>query len=89
MHEAHKTIWLQIDPEGDSPAELYLLDGATWCQDKINDNDVEYILADQFRQAKVEVLREAAKQLHDYGNPWVSDGLRRMADEIEKGEQDE
>jgi len=43
--------------------------------------------SDQLRQAKVEVLREAAEKLHDYGNPWVSKELRHMADEIEKGEQ--
>lgn len=42
----------------------------------------------RLRAAKVDVLREAAEKLHDYGNPWVSDGLRHMADEIEKGERE-
>lgn len=43
---------------------------------------------DQLRAAKAHALREAAEKLHDYGNPWVSDGLRRMANEIEKGERE-
>lgn len=31
----HRRIWLQYDPEGET----------TWCQDKINDDDVEYVKA--------------------------------------------
>lgn len=34
---AHEKIWLQKDDD----AEEY-----TWCQDKINDNDIEYVRAD-------------------------------------------
>ena len=39
--EAHKEIYLQW--EGD-PDEFY--EGVTWCQDKINDNDVMYVRMD-------------------------------------------
>ena len=38
--EAPDKIYLQID--GDSFGEW---EGATWCQDKINDTDVEYVRA--------------------------------------------
>ncbi|MFZ1754108.1 MAG: hypothetical protein WAU10_10205, partial [Caldilineaceae bacterium] len=41
---APERIWLQVDPEGDAcGSEWSLLDGATWCQDKINSTDVEYV----------------------------------------------
>jgi len=39
--KAPDKIYLQID--GDSFGEW---EGATWCQDKINDTDVEYVRAD-------------------------------------------
>ena len=41
-----KRIYLQWDPEGERPEDVDLveLDDVTWCQDKINDNDAEYIL---------------------------------------------
>ena len=37
-------IYLQVDPEGESADDS--VEGVTWCQDKINDNDVEYIRTD-------------------------------------------
>jgi len=40
--KAPKIIYLQID--GDSFGEW---EGATWCQDKINDTDVEYVRVDK------------------------------------------
>ena len=44
--KAPAKIYLQVDPEGERPEVLDCLEGVTWCQDKINDNDVEYIRAD-------------------------------------------
>jgi hypothetical protein len=38
---SHKRIWLQSG--GEDPT-----DEATWCQDKINDDDVEYVLAEDY-----------------------------------------
>jgi len=36
MPEPHTRIWLQVDPiEGET----------TWCQDKVNDDDIEYVKA--------------------------------------------
>lgn len=40
-HE-HKTIYLQVE------GERSLEGGVTWCEDKINDSDVEYIRKDLF-----------------------------------------
>ena len=37
-------IYLQVDPDGVSACDW--IDGVTWCQDRINDTDVEYIRAD-------------------------------------------
>lgn len=82
-HEAPKTIWLQVDPDGDAPigSEYPLCEGATWCQDKINNNDVQYFRADQLRAAKVEALREAAEW---YGvQDSVGKQLSEMADKME------
>jgi hypothetical protein len=43
-HKAPEKIYLQIDPEGEKATDY--LDGITWCEDKINDTDVEYIRSD-------------------------------------------
>ena len=36
--ENHERIYLQIEEDGDQ--------GRTWCQDRINDDDIEYIRID-------------------------------------------
>ena len=53
-YEAPERIWLQVDPDGLCPGEWDSLDGATWCADKINDNDVEYVRADTVEWLKLE-----------------------------------
>ena len=35
-----KKIYLQVEPEDD------IHEGITWCEDRINDTDIEYIRAD-------------------------------------------
>lgn len=44
MTNLPEKIYLQVDPEEENP-ELFdpPYEGVTWCTDKINDNDVEYI----------------------------------------------
>ena len=44
MDKPPEKIYLQVDPEGESATDYY--EGVTWCQDRINKNDVEYIRAD-------------------------------------------
>lgn len=58
MHKAHETIWLQVDPDGESydPEQWGLEDYATWCKDQINANDVKYVRAD-IAEAELEAAR--------------------------------
>lgn len=67
LHKAHETIWLQIDPDGEScdPEQWGVADDATWCQDQINSNDVKYIRADKVEdlEAKVIAQQERIDQL--------------------------
>ena len=65
MHNAPERIYLQIDPDGTDPTEEFLIDGATWCQDKINETDVEYARADEIDRLRTEVaeLRQDADRL--------------------------
>ncbi len=37
-------IYLQVDSEGQSATDYY--EGVTWCQDKINNSDIEYVRSD-------------------------------------------
>ena len=54
LHAAPKTIYLQVDPEGIGPSEWDTLDGATWCAEQINDNDVCYVRSDRIEQLEAE-----------------------------------
>lgn len=65
MHNAPERIYLQIDPNGTDPTEEFLIDGATWCQDKINESDVEYVRADEIDRLRAEVaeLRTILRQV--------------------------
>jgi len=40
-------IYLQYDPDGET----------TWCEDKINDDDIEYVIATKLAQAEAEIAR--------------------------------
>ena len=44
MKNIPKKIYLQIDPEKENPEDFKELREVTWCEDRINDNDVEYIM---------------------------------------------
>lgn len=37
-------IFLQVDPEGEGYPSEY--EGVTWCRDRINETDVEYVRKD-------------------------------------------
>lgn len=60
LHASPETIYLQVDPEGIGPSEWDTLDGATWCTDQINENDVRYVRADRIEQLEKE--RDEFKQ---------------------------
>ena len=77
---APEVIWLQVDPEGNAcSSEWSLLDGATWCADKINNTDVEYTKGATIKT--LEALLTTEKERADYA--W------RNTNTIEKARQDE
>lgn len=45
MKNVPKKIYLQVDADGETPEDFIDLAGVSWCADKINDNDIEYVLA--------------------------------------------
>ena len=51
MDKIPERIWLQVygdeDPELGLPPDDW---ETTWCEDKINDSDVEYVLASKFEE---------------------------------------
>jgi len=83
--KSYRRIWLQVDPEGDKPDAWDDLEGATWCQDRINDNDIEYVLAERCRE-----LEEALKEKDAFIETLVRDGAEsnednaRLREAIEK-----
>lgn len=56
MSDIPERIWLQTDEDYDGTDEF--LDATTWCRDKINSDDVEYVRADKLAAARA-LLREA------------------------------
>lgn len=58
--KTHERIWLQAYGEFDDT------EGVTWCEDKINDNDIEYVLASKLKAAQVELAeaKENEAKLH-------------------------
>ena len=50
MTKAPDKIYLQVDPDDEGTCGW--IDEITWCQDKINDNDVEYVRADLVKEVK-------------------------------------
>ena len=63
--EAPERIWLQDD--GDWQLYDHGDEHVTWCQDKVNDNDTEYVRADLLAEA-VEALR---KMKRNAATQWV------------------
>ena len=57
-------IYLQVDPEGDRPDDYEFEEQITWCEDKINGNDVKYL---QFNNLKkmLELLKTKAEMPND------------------------
>jgi hypothetical protein len=59
-----KTIYLQIDADGETPNDFKDLSGISWCADKIYDNDIEYVLSSELAalQEENERLKEELKR---------------------------
>jgi hypothetical protein len=65
MKNIPKTIYLQIDADGETPNDFKDLSGISWCADKIYDNDIEYVLSSELAALKEEneKLRDELKGL--------------------------
>lgn len=50
MKNIPKKIYLQIDEDGETPEDFKELSDVTWCEDRINDSDLEYILNDNIME---------------------------------------
>lgn len=50
MKDAPKTIYLQVCEENECDSEFSEHEGVTWCEDKINDSDIQYTRADISQQ---------------------------------------
>lgn len=63
MSEKLKVIYLQYYEEGESIDERIEAEEKTWCEDKINDDDVEYILKSEYDHLHSELaaLKEASR----------------------------
>lgn len=44
MKNIPKVIYLQIDADGETPDDFNELVGVSWCSEKVNPNDIEFIL---------------------------------------------
>ena len=60
-------IYLQIDSECESDNTYLWHEGVTWCQDKINETDVEYVLK-QSRQVCQICGKELVDRKDDFKN---------------------
>ena len=57
MKNIPERIYLQIDADGETPENFNELHGVSWCSDKINDNDIEYVLASSARAKEKDILK--------------------------------
>jgi len=73
MKDAPKTIYLQVCEENECDSEFSEHEGVTWCQDKINDSDIEYTRADIPQQCDSSATPRTWVGLtwHDVPNEWV------------------
>ena len=62
----HDQIWLQwFGPDYPEHAERYFNDDVTWCEDKINEEDIRYIRADVAEKRIAELEAELARLRED------------------------
>lgn len=47
MKNKPKEIYLQIDADGETPEDFNNLHEITWCEDRINENDLVYVLKEK------------------------------------------
>ena len=52
MKNIPKVIYLQIYADGETPEDFNELDGVSWCTEKINPNDIEFVLCDVNKKSR-------------------------------------
>lgn len=65
-------IYLQISEDDDTPEDFKELHGISWCEDRINKSDLEYVRAGELtklREDKQELV-EGLKRLYDAKADW-------------------
>jgi hypothetical protein len=79
MKNIPQTIFLQVDPAGERPEDFNQIGEATWCKDRINSNDLEYVIKPK-GQINIKAVRLFGfNSLQD----WVKDS-NRMLDKYRK-----
>lgn len=58
IKNAPKKIYLQIDDDGERPEDFDALDGVTWCEDRLNDSDLCYVLDTAIIEALTKEIEE-------------------------------
>lgn len=53
MKNIPKKIYLQVDADGESPEDFTECHGVSWCEDRINDTDIEYLISTRLNYCKV------------------------------------
>ena len=78
-------IYLQVDPDNEQPEKFDSTDkDVTWCVDRINDNDVEYVRTTSIVEA---ITKWARKNNVRYVHNMVyTEGLIQHLETLEKGE---
>ena len=69
----HDVIYLQIS----NPDEPIRIDETTWCSDKINDDDIKYLLSTPEREAAHEMYKALRKLRNPSYDPGRGSGYHR------------
>lgn len=71
MRNIPQKIYLQIDADGDTPEDFNTLVGVSWCPDKINPNDIEYVLSN-------DTYKKAIAQIKDICTDYETPGIEAL-----------
>jgi hypothetical protein len=68
------------DKPNDAPERIFLvddpnMDGLVWCEDRVNDSDVEYIRADSEELVRLRRIAELVRNMRKYEKRVDQDGL--------------
>jgi cytochrome oxidase Cu insertion factor (SCO1/SenC/PrrC family) len=74
MAKYHKKIFLQVDPEGDKPeGDYYDSTEVTWCENRINETDLEYWSQEEVAKTLKAFADYAQKRMYENSNKDLSE----------------